>query len=84
MMAQREWPLGSDPAGAGTAMITSGAMPAPLPAHIGMSQINPITASKDFADPLRAQRRPCRRGLHYRRLLPARRELRECRPLLGP
>ncbi len=57
MMAQREWPLGSDPAGAGTAMITSGAMPAPLPAHIGMSQINPITAGKDFADPLRAQRR---------------------------
>ena len=33
-------------------MITSEAMPAPLPAHIGMSQINPITASKDFADPL--------------------------------
>ena len=33
-------------------MITSEAMPAPLPAHIGMSQINPITVSKDFADPL--------------------------------
>jgi hypothetical protein len=33
-------------------MITSEAMPAPPPAHIGMSQINPITASKDFADPL--------------------------------
>jgi len=28
----------SDPAGAGTAIIASGAVPAPLPAHIGVSQ----------------------------------------------
>ena len=52
MMAQRAWPLGSDRAGAGTAMITCGAVPAPLPAHIGVSQISRITASQDFADPL--------------------------------
>ena len=38
MMAQRAWSLGSDRAGAGTAMITSEAVPAPLPAHIGVSQ----------------------------------------------
>ena len=33
-------------------MITCGAVPAPLPAHIGVSQISRITASQDFADPL--------------------------------
>ena len=38
MMAQRAWPLGSDPAGVGTAMITSAAVPALLPARIGVSQ----------------------------------------------
>jgi hypothetical protein len=36
MMTQRARPFGSDPAGAGTAMIASGALPAPLPAHIGV------------------------------------------------
>ena len=42
MMAQRAWPLGSDLAGVGTAMITTRAVPGPLPAHIGMSQISQI------------------------------------------
>jgi hypothetical protein len=40
MMTQPAWPLGSDPADAGTAMIASGAVPASLPAHIGVSQIS--------------------------------------------
>ena len=35
---ERAWPLSSDPAGVGTAMIASGAVPAPLPAHLGVSQ----------------------------------------------
>jgi hypothetical protein len=39
-------------------MITCGAVPAPLPAHIGVSQISPITASQDFADTLAPARRP--------------------------
>ena len=43
MMTQRAWPLSSDPAGAGTAMIASGTVPAPLPAHIGVSQTSQIT-----------------------------------------
>jgi hypothetical protein len=43
MMTQRAWPLSSDPAGVGTAMIASGAVPAPLPAHIGVSQTSQIT-----------------------------------------
>ena len=38
MMAQRAWPLRSDPAGVGTAMITSRAMPVPLPDRTGVSQ----------------------------------------------
>ena len=33
-------------------MITCGAVPAPLYAHIGVSQISQPTASQDFADPL--------------------------------
>ena len=33
-------------------MITSRAMPAPLPAHIGVSQTSQITVIQDFADPL--------------------------------
>jgi hypothetical protein len=33
-------------------MITCGAVPALLPAHIGVSQISQITASQDFADAL--------------------------------
>ncbi len=33
-------------------MITSGAVPAPLPAHLGVSQISQIATSQDFADPL--------------------------------
>jgi hypothetical protein len=33
-------------------MITSRAVPAPLPAHTGVSQTTQITASQDFADPL--------------------------------
>jgi hypothetical protein len=52
MMAQRAWSLGSDRAGAGTAMITYEAMPAPLPAPISVPQNGYITASQDFADPL--------------------------------
>jgi len=51
-MAQRAWPLGSDLAGVGTAMITVRAVPAPLPAQITVSQISSTTASRDFADPL--------------------------------
>ena len=35
-------------------MITSGAVPAPLPAHIGVSQISQPTTSQDFVDPLPA------------------------------
>ncbi len=35
-------------------MITSGAVPTPSPAHIGVSQNKPITASQDFAWPLSA------------------------------
>jgi hypothetical protein len=38
MMTQPAWHLSNDPAGAGTAMIASEAMPAPLPAHIGVPQ----------------------------------------------
>ena len=34
------WSLGSDPAGAGTAMITSAASPARLPARVCMPQIS--------------------------------------------
>jgi hypothetical protein len=30
-------------------VITSGAVPAPSPAHIGVSQISQITASQNFA-----------------------------------
>jgi hypothetical protein len=41
-----------DPAGVGTAMITSRAVPTLLPAHIGVPQTPQITASQDFADPL--------------------------------
>jgi len=41
-----------DPAGVGTAMITSRAVPALLPAHIGVPRTPQITASQDFADPL--------------------------------
>jgi hypothetical protein len=52
MMAQRAWPLGSDPAGAGTAMITSGIVPALLPAHIGVSQ--PANATPGDVRPIRA------------------------------
>jgi hypothetical protein len=52
MMAQRAWPLGSDLAGVGTVMITTRTVPAPLPAHIGMSQISQIATGQDFADPL--------------------------------
>ena len=52
MMAQRAWPLGSDLAGVGTAMITTRAVPALLPANIGMSQIGQIATGQDFADPL--------------------------------
>ena len=33
-------------------MITCGAVPAPLAAHIGVSQISQLTTSQDFADPL--------------------------------
>ncbi len=33
-------------------MITSRAVPALLPAHIGVPQTPQITASQDFADPL--------------------------------
>ncbi len=33
-------------------MIISGAVPAPLPAHLGVSQISQIATSQDFADPL--------------------------------
>jgi hypothetical protein len=33
-------------------MITCGTVRAPLPAHIGVSLISPITASQDFADTL--------------------------------
>jgi hypothetical protein len=51
MMAQQAWPLGSDLAGVGTAMITCRAVPAPVPAHIGVSQISQTTTSQDFADP---------------------------------
>src|SRR5215469_1020676 len=54
MMAQRAWSLGSDLAGVGTAMITSGAVPALLPAHIGVSQISQMITTQDFADPLGA------------------------------
>jgi hypothetical protein len=39
MMAQRAWPLDSDLAGAGTAMITAGAVPAQLQAYTGVSQV---------------------------------------------
>ena len=34
-------------------MIASGAVPAPLPAHTGVSQTSQITITKDFADTLR-------------------------------
>src|ERR1700733_9426146 len=43
MMTQRAWPLSGDPAGVGTAMIASGAVPALLPAHIGVSQTSRFT-----------------------------------------
>ncbi len=33
-------------------MITCGAVPAPLAAHIGVSQISQLTTNQDFADPL--------------------------------
>ena len=33
-------------------MITCGAVPAPLAAHIGVSQISQLTTSQDFADPV--------------------------------
>jgi hypothetical protein len=33
-------------------MITSGAVPALLPAHIGVSQISQMITAQDFADPL--------------------------------
>jgi len=33
-------------------MIASGAVPAPLPAHIGVSQTSSITAQSDFAGAL--------------------------------
>ena len=35
-------------------MITSGAVPALLPAHIGVSQISQMITAQDFADPLSA------------------------------
>jgi len=38
MMTQRAWPLSGDLASVGTAMITARAVPAPLPAYIGVSQ----------------------------------------------
>jgi hypothetical protein len=34
-------------------MIASRAVPAPRPAHIGVSQTSYITVGQDFADPLR-------------------------------
>src|SRR5580704_11504923 len=39
LMAQRAWLLRGDLAGAGTAMITAGAVPAQLPAYTGVSQV---------------------------------------------
>jgi hypothetical protein len=49
-MAQPARSLGSDLAGAGTAMITCGAVPAPPPGHIGVSQISQMATRQDFAD----------------------------------
>jgi hypothetical protein len=41
-------------------MIASGAVPAPLPAHIGVSQTSQLTPSRDFADPLAREPRRSR------------------------
>jgi len=60
MLTQRKWLLSSDPAGAGTVMMASGVVPAPIPAHIGVSQTSQLTAnSGPLPTPCVTQRDEC-------------------------
>jgi len=52
MMTQRACRPSSDPAGVGTAMIASGAVPPPLPAHIAYRRPAESPLIQDFADTL--------------------------------
>ena len=51
MMAQRAWPLSGDLARAGTAVITSEAVPALLPADMGVSQNTQVTSVRTLPTP---------------------------------